>query len=362
MRSSVAACMLGVVCAHAALGVDRYSVAVNHGASATAFTLNVNSPFQTSPSGTCFIIGSYDATANPTGTKTIPGLFGGDTNANTPVAISAGSITASGGTGGTPLHPTGSLIFDYLSPTQCAVEGLALSLFGGGTSSVATNVSITYSTFRTRQPTCTVLGGFPISVPVGNADISSVDVTQVDESSAGTLAATGNPGEYTFSVPMNLHVVIAATMSGQPLDIPPQDVAVTVGGTVTLNAAGASLSGTLSIQQSQTQPGPTTLSPIPFTEPLCSGNLIVNIVLASTTIDLTVDSSLSGSGTLIPTCIADYNQDGGVDLSDIFDLANDISTGGSSFPGSNPDFNNDGGADITDIFDLAGVVAGGPCP
>ncbi len=64
----------------------------------------------------------------------------------------------------------------------------------------------------------------------------------------------------------------------------------------------------------------------------------------------------------IAPCFADYNQDGGADLSDVIDLANDVAAGTSSFPGSSPDFNRDGAPDSGDVLDLANVVAGGSCP
>lgn len=63
-----------------------------------------------------------------------------------------------------------------------------------------------------------------------------------------------------------------------------------------------------------------------------------------------------------PACDADYNQDGSPDLSDIFDLAQDIAAGTASFPPNSPDFNADGSSDLTDILDMANVVAGGNCP
>lgn len=69
------------------------------------------------------------------------------------------------------------------------------------------------------------------------------------------------------------------------------------------------------------------------------------------------DPSCAGS-----SCNPDYNQDGGGDNADVFDLANDIASGTQSFPPNSPDFNNDGGGDLSDIFDLANVVAGGDCP
>lgn len=61
-------------------------------------------------------------------------------------------------------------------------------------------------------------------------------------------------------------------------------------------------------------------------------------------------------------CDPDYNQDGGPDLSDVFDLAWDVTSGTESFPPNSPDFNKDGSADLSDIFDLASVVSGGACP
>lgn len=64
---------------------------------------------------------------------------------------------------------------------------------------------------------------------------------------------------------------------------------------------------------------------------------------------------------VVEGCATDYNQDGGSDLADAFDLANDIAAGSSSFPGSNPDFNNDGVADFSDVLDIANAIASGGC-
>ncbi len=64
----------------------------------------------------------------------------------------------------------------------------------------------------------------------------------------------------------------------------------------------------------------------------------------------------------VPPCVPDYNMDGSADLSDVFDLANDIAMGSQSFPPNSPDFNADGSIDLGDVLDLANVVAGAPCP
>lgn len=60
-------------------------------------------------------------------------------------------------------------------------------------------------------------------------------------------------------------------------------------------------------------------------------------------------------------CIPDYNQDGAADISDVLDMAVDISSGQRSFPPNSPDFNRDGSADISDLIDLGEVLGRGAC-
>lgn len=57
----------------------------------------------------------------------------------------------------------------------------------------------------------------------------------------------------------------------------------------------------------------------------------------------------------------DFNQDGGVDISDLFDLADAIASGNTDGPVCT-DFNQDGGSDVADIFDMADAIASGNCP
>ncbi len=98
-----------------------------------------------------------------------------------------------------------------------------------------------------------------------------------------------------------------------------------------------------------------------FTGPDCNANGLPD------SCDIAMGTSTDANGNGIPdeceqACNMDYNSDGGADVSDIFDLANDVAAGTSSFPPNSPDFNNDGAADIGDVLDLANAIASGQCP
>jgi hypothetical protein len=296
MRRFIACLAAGLSCLSPALA-DTYVFTVSPATSSASWNLSVNAPFQVSGDPRSFIVGNYDAAANPTGTRTLTGLIGTDNGLNNPINLSNGSVSASGGSGQTPLHPAGGMALN-LNPAAgaCDLSGVSLDLLNGSTITIAANASITYPSFRTRQPTCTVFGGIPLNIPVGNGSVTALTAVQTNESDPGTLTPSG-PGQYTFSVPMNLTVSITATLNGAPFPIDPQILPVVLGGTVMVTGDTATLSATLSISSDQTQPGPITLDPIAFDEPLCSGHLLMNLVLASVQTTVNSSSSLAASGT-----------------------------------------------------------------
>ncbi len=69
----------------------------------------------------------------------------------------------------------------------------------------------------------------------------------------------------------------------------------------------------------------------------------------------------SAPATLHVGVTCDFNQDGGTDLSDVFDLADAIASGTDPNPGCK-DFNQDGSEDTGDVLDIADAVASGTCP
>ena len=344
-----------------ARATDTYDFTVNAGGSAATWSLSLSAPFQTTPSGTSYIIGSFDAATNPTGTKTIPGIIGGDTNANTPVNITSGSVTASGDSGATVIHPAGTftLAIDPASG-MAMITGLNANVLNGATGSAAATLNLTYSTFRTRQPTCTLLG-IPLSLPLGSATLETLTAIESDNSAAGTLNPAG-PNTYSVNIPLNVLATATAMYNGLPLDIPATIVPIVFSGTLTVNGATASFNGGFSLSNTQSTPGPTALDPIPFTEPLCNGNLIVQVSLANTDTIVNASVTTQATGTLAaPPCDPDMNQDGNADQGDIDYLIN-VVAGGENPTGVDPDFNRDGNADQGDIDALLNVVAGGACP
>jgi hypothetical protein len=354
---------------------QSFACALQQPGSSATYALSVNAPYVLGTNATTglpnsFLIGNWDAVTNPAGTRTIPGLTGGNISANTPVAITAGGISASGSSGSTPLLPTGSFQIS-LDPgaNRAEISGLAVELLPAGSSvSIAGNISITFGTFRTRQPTCTVPGGFPISVPQSLV-LTGLPATQ-DGLGVGTLTTTG-PNQYSFSVPMVVEVAPVATINGAPAPLAPTLVPVVVTGVATITGNGSvTVTGSLPIQINQITPGPTPVSPLAFTVPLCSGNLLVNITLGDVTTTITSTTSFAATGTQVVVCDSvDFNNDTLTpDSGDLDDFLAVLGGGPGAcstapVPGCNDlDFNNDGlFPDSADLDAFVSRLAGGAC-
>jgi hypothetical protein len=317
--------------AHTA-AAQTFDYAINQPASSATYNFSVSAPFQTTPAGSSYLVGNAagpdgipgNADDVPTGTRTIPGITGGNTALNTIVNLNSGNVSASGNNGSTVVRPSGAfrVAFNTAGGTS-TLSGLNVNLLGGAAAGISASVTINYPAFRTRQPTCTIfIAGIPITVPVGEISVTSLIATQATPTSAGTLTpVAGQPGVFTFSIPVELTVEVSATLDGAAVPIDPQSASVTVVGTVDLNAPNAAVNATIAINQSETVPGPTPLAPIPFPEPLCGGNLLVLITLASTTVNIVSNSTLVAAGTPVaPANPADFNRDGIVNPDDLSDF------------------------------------------
>ncbi len=356
----------------AALGfhasAQTYTFTLQNSSSAT-WNASFNAPFQTSGSPASFLIGNHDATTNPTGTRTLPGLFSPpDNGLNNPVPITAGGATASGDSGSTPLHPAGTFMLT-LQPGAgtCTAWNTNLNLLNGSQITIAANVSITYGSFRTRSPTCTLIGGFPVSIPVGNAVITALTAVQQPGGAEGSLTQ-GTGGAWNYSIPMIVDVTPTVTLNGTPTPVDPTPVAIVLTGSVTPAGPTATTTATTTLTQQQTQPGPTTVPPQAFDDPLCTSHLLVNVVIASTTVNLTTNATINAGGVLVPTpCdLIDFNRD--TLYPDTQDITDFITVFGGGACPTGPggcgdiDFNNDGlFPDTDDIATLIRVFAGGPC-
>ncbi len=358
MLKSLAAVVSGLVLLPIAHG-QVYNVDLDPAPSSAAWSFSVTSPLQLG--GASYILGDFDAATNPTGTRTIPGLFGGDTNANTPVPLTAGGLTTGANSGSNPPSPAGSFQI-RIDPeaSECVLSSVSVDLLNGATAGGSAGASIRYSSFRTRQPTCTVLGGFTIPIPLGSISVTTLIISQQDEEDAGTLTDNGD-GSFDFSVPMIVVATIGVELDGAPTPVDPVPVPVVLTGTITPAGDTANVTMALQVSETSTEPGPFAVGTVPFAEPLCGGSLLITLVLASVETTVTVDASLVGTGTRVGGCEPDFNQDGNVDQDDIACLAQVVAGDPSCSP-LDADFNGDGNVDQDDVDALAQVIAGAPCP
>jgi hypothetical protein len=302
-----------------------YHYAINQPASTLSYNLALNAPFLTTPSGSSYIVGSQagpdgiignaDDTASPPGSRTIPGFSGGNLALNQIVNLNSGSLAASGNSGATVIHPSGALDISYNTAAgTCSLSGFSSSLLGGGTASIDATATVNYSTFRTREPSCTVFGLGNITVPVGTITATSITATQTGSAAAGTLTpVSGQPGHYTFAANVPANIVIVATLSGTPVPLDPQPVTLSVTGTVDLTSASAPVTVQAVVNQTQTVTDDTVLDALAFSAaPLCTAPLYIKITLDSTSTTIGTTANLTASGTLAACGPADIGRQGGL--------------------------------------------------
>ena len=327
---------------------QSYHYTVNQPASTLSYNIAFSAPFQITPGGSSYIIGTRagadaipgnadDIVAPAPGSRTIPGLFGGDTNGNAIINLTSGSISATGNSGATVIHPAGAFDVSFNTGAGTAsISNLSSSLLGGGSATIAANATIGYSSFREREPTCTIISIGAITVPVGDITATSITATQNASSATGTLTPIGGqPGHYTFSVQVPAVITVAATLAGAPAPLDPQAVTLTVSGSVDLTQASAPVTGQIVVNQTQTAPDPIAMDPFTFTEPLCSGTLAIKLTLASTSTTIGVTANLSATGAT-SVCPADLGTAGGLPGADGHLDNNDFIAFINHFFNSNP--------------------------
>lgn len=335
---------------------DAFRLSVQPGS-----TLSTNQSLFTPSSG--FLIGNYDATTNPTGTRTIPGLFGGSGNNQIPVDV---DISVGGTNNSTP---AGDLtIVANVGAGTFAFASLDLDLLNGVTIDLPIEATFLYSTFRTVSPSFIYPGGSPISLGIGNAQVTLLTATLGAGLSGGTLVPNGD-GTYQLVGAATLDLSFEAEVLGQPFAQGPTPVVAPIGGTYTPSPDGlsASLSITIEIANAQTIPGPIPgPESVPFALPTFDPNAPANVLLTLTfeQVDISVNADIDASlaGPLL--CKADFNLDGEADILDFLDFFDAFGQcNGLPAPCTSTltdaDFNNDGFVDILDFLDFLNVFADG---
>jgi hypothetical protein len=195
------------------------------------------------------LIGDFDAETNPTGTKTLPGLFGG--SGNNPIPYSA-TISAGGDLDSPPSGGFTAAI--DLRTLTVQIDGLSIDLLGGESFGIGLTLTILYDTFRTQQPTSLYIGGFPLPIPLGN--LLEVTALTADQSGLGVGALVEmEPGVYSFNavVPVDLSATIL--LQGAPVgDGAPIPAALPIVGTLDLNANPPTITATAASEFAQELP------------------------------------------------------------------------------------------------------------
>ncbi len=293
------------------------------------------------------LIGDYDATTNPGGTKTRPGLFGGSGNQPIPAAIDL-SLAGSDST-----RPTGT--FRFTADPEFGtflIDSLSTDLLGGSTLNVPFTLGLLYDTFRTFTPNSLYLGGIRLPIPLGNATISALTFAQ-SAPAPGVLVPTDAPGIYTFVTLIPVNATISASALTQTFELPGVPAALPATGVYNTTTTPPTITIAWDLALSQPFP-PELIAQIPPIEnqalplptilpPGAVANLLLNLVVTSGNAGVSTSATLSATG--LPRCNVDLNSDGMIDMHDLMAFFD-------AFEAGTPvaEFNGDGFIDLFDVI------------
>ena len=229
----------------------------------TSSTVNLVGTTTTGVSGE--LVGDWDATGNPGGTQTRPGIFGG--SGNMPVSCDFDVELALSTVG----IPDGTFHFDIdTASLTLDVSELQLSPFGSAGTSVGLTLILDFETFRTFNPDSLFIGGIPLPIPLGSASLTDALFVQAAPSLPGVL--TPDPliaDRYTFTAMVPTEFNANVDLFGTLLPVGPIPFAYALSGTldITPSSATASLLASQNVSQNTPNPSPGSFGPLPFQLP-----------------------------------------------------------------------------------------------
>jgi hypothetical protein len=291
------------------------------------------------------LIGNYDATNTPTGTRTKPGVFGsfGATeNVAVPVTLSAGlNGNLESTTGG------GFRLNVDLDSGLATIEEYEANFLSAGALEVPISVMLEFDSFRTRTPTSTYIGGFPITLPLGAVTVSQFRVIQTGPS-LGTVTANDIGGFNVVVVPV-VEVELSLDFLGNVFELPAITIPFALTGELRITGNTAVLESLTPFTLDQSVPIDQAIPQQAFDLPtiIPPGNTAsVLFDLTLDTISAMVDAEFASRATGVVTpCPADVNADGDVDGEDVLFFFSRWDAGENR-----ADFNRDGGVDSDDII------------
>ncbi len=249
------------------------------------------------------VIGNFDATTNPTGTSTLPGLFGGIGNQPVPMSITLQTDVDFQGS------PTGAFQAQVdVNAGTISVTNFALDALGGQVGQTTLTLELLYQTFRTFNPNSLFFGGIPLPLPLGQGTVSGLTFVQ-NGPALGVLVAIPRQGSsYDATVLVPTDVTFTIDVFGQITPVGPLPFLLPLTGTLSLGGGSAQLA--LVVQQSagQTLPDPfpgqaITDLPLPVPTILPPGgtaNLLFNAIFSELVFNLTTKLHMVANGT--PIC------------------------------------------------------------
>lgn len=285
-------------------------------------------------------IGNYVAVTNETGTRTLPGFFGGSGNTAIPFSSTVKPTVSI-----TNTHPTGTFQFGFNPVTGVVnVSNLLVDTLAGQAGTISTSMLLTYSTFRTVQPTSTFIGLTNVDVPVDSGSLTAATAAQ--SAAAIGIATPNTDGTWAFAVTVPVTISVAGTALAQPF-ASSSPAAMVLTGTFSIVGSAISLTSQGTINETVPVPAAPPLVSAPFDLPTIIpagqvARLLISGTFAEGSSTTVGSSSLVMNGVPAPI-IGDINGDGVVTGADLGLLLS-----GWGQPGPT-DLNNDGttnGADL----------------
>lgn len=286
-------CLLGVSAAVAG-GTSLYDFTINPNLSGLDADINVG----VSTAGT--LIGNYDEVNNPTGTRTKPGLFGpfGPTE-NVPVETSLDLALV--GSPNTRTSGAFRMEFDF-NAGLIAMSDYSTDFLASGAESLTAEITLMTETFRTRNPTFLYLGGFPITIPVGQITLNSLTATQIGIG-PGTLTPI-DATHFSFSVVPIVSIAGSVDVLGQTLDLPATPIPLLLSGELEVAGDTALITSVQPLEIINSTPLDQALPqiplPLPTLDPDNPANVLLDLILSEVGAELTGTLTTVANGRLVP--------------------------------------------------------------
>lgn len=286
-------------------------------------------------------IGNYDSATNPTGTRTIPGFFGG--SGNNPIAYTASARLSET----LNSHPAGTFELTFNALGVATISGFTTDLLNGTPGSLDFDFTIAYSSFHTVAPNAIYPSVGAVTIPIASGALEIATAVQ-SAPAIGTCIETAS-NTYSIFVPIPVTVMVSGNAGGQVLSLEPTQAIMALTGTLTVSGTSASFTATaaesapigplpqLPAIVDQAVPLPTVLPPgntanLLFSGTFAegSGNATLNVSInaagtaSAVTGDLNGDREVNANDLAMllvawesTDAVADINGDGTVDFIDL---------------------------------------------